>query len=31
MNILWFKKSLAKLSPFQRLVALSLLQGCSPK
>jgi hypothetical protein len=27
----WFRRSLAKLSPFQRLVCVALLQGSTPR
>ena len=31
IRLLWFKRSLANLSPFQRLVCVALLQGSTPR
>lgn len=31
MPWIWFRKSLAKLTPFQRLVCVALLQGETPR
>lgn len=31
IRALWFRKSLAKLTPFQRLVCVALLQGETPR